>query len=105
MPCLVGAGTHLVEDLLSIHNALGSTTYMMVHACNRNIQGVETVESEVQDHVQLLSGSEDSLSYMRLCLKKGERGGWEKKRKRREKGRREGVATALPFGSGQYILF
>lgn len=95
MPCQAGAGTHLGEDLLSIHSALGSTPYMMAHACNRNIQGVETVESEVQDHVQLLSGFEDSLSYVRLYLKKEMGVGEEKEEEEKGKKRRSSYCLAI----------
>lgn len=87
MPCQAGVGTHLVGNLFSIHKALGSTPYRMAHACNRNIQGVETVELKVQDHVQLLSGFEDSLSYVRLYLKKKKGVGEEKEEE--EKGEKE----------------
>lgn len=61
---------------------------------------METVESEVQDHIWLLSGFEDSISYIRLSQK--EWGGGEKEEEEKGGG---GAATAKSFGSGRSILF
>lgn len=69
---------------------------VVAHACNHNIQGVETVESEAEDHGWLLSGFEDSMSYMRLHLKKKKKKAGQGEREEEEKGEEEEEQQPLP---------
>ena len=72
--CGAGDVSSLVKCLLSLLNALVQCLISrepgkMIHNLSPGTQEVEVGGSEVRGHPQLHSESEDSLRYMRLCLK------------------------------------
>lgn len=67
----------LVEWLPGMHKALALgfipawyKLRMVAHICNPSTREVDAGRTEVQGYPQLQNESEDSLGYMRVCLKK-----------------------------------